>query len=172
VILSTVALLIFPLLMAFAGSSDLLTMRISNRIVLMLVAGFFIVALVAGLSPEQIAMHMVIAVAVLAVGFAFFAFGWVGGGDAKFAAATALWIGLGTLLPYLIYAALLGGALTLAVLVVRRWRLPALLARVKWIDRLHDSKSGVPYGIALAVAGILVYAQTPIFLAIFRQLVA
>jgi prepilin peptidase CpaA len=42
------ALLLFPALQAFAASSDLLTMTISNRISLILVAGFFVLALVVG----------------------------------------------------------------------------------------------------------------------------
>jgi prepilin peptidase CpaA len=67
------------------------------------------------------------------------------------------------MLQYLIYAALLGGALTLLILAFRRYPMPDWLLRHKWIDRLHDTKSGVPYGIALAIAGILVYPETPIF---------
>lgn len=161
--LSSLALLLFPLLMAFAASTDLLTMRISNRIVLLLVAGFAIAALVAQLPLPLIGMHLLAAGIVLAGAFACFAFGWIGGGDAKLAAATALWLGFGLTLPYLVYAALLGGGLTLLILAVRRWPLPAGLERVKWIDRLHDSRSGVPYGIALAAAGIIVYADSPIF---------
>jgi Flp pilus assembly protein protease CpaA len=86
-----------------------------------------------------------------------------GGGDAKLLAATTLWLGFGVMLPYLIYASLLGGALTLLLLAARRWPLPQWLRNVKWIDRLHDSKSGVPYGIALAIAGILVYSDSVIF---------
>lgn len=166
--IAAVAILIFPLLMAFAASSDLLTMRISNRIVLALVVGFLILAMLAQLSWQQVAIHFGVAIVVLAVGFAFFAFGWIGGGDAKLAAATTLWLGLGEMLPYLIYAALFGGALTLLLLALRRWPIPQSLSRIKWIDRLHDSKSGVPYGIALALAGILVYSDT----AIFQQLTA
>jgi prepilin peptidase CpaA len=163
-LLSTIAAMIFPLLMAFAASSDLLTMRISNGLVALVVGFFVVMALVANMPFQDIAVHFGLAVLVLGVGFAFFAFGWIGGGDAKLAAATALWIGFSVMLPYLIYSALLGGALTLLILVVRRWPLPQRLAKIAWIDRLHDNKSGVPYGIALAIAGILVYAQTPIFL--------
>lgn len=153
----------FPLLMAFAASSDLLTMRISNGLALSVTLLFFVVALWVQMPFEQLALHTGLACIVLVVGFAFFAFGWIGGGDAKLAAATVLWVGLGQLLPYLIYAALLGGALTLALLAVRRWPLPAALAQVGWIDRLHDSKSGVPYGVALAASAILVYSRTDIF---------
>ena len=41
--------------------------------------------------------------------------GWIGGGDAKLAAVTVLWLGLGHLADYLVYASLLGGALTIAI---------------------------------------------------------
>ena len=46
---------------------------------------------------------------------------------------------------------------------MRRWPLPEALGRIKWIDRLHDSKGGIPYGIALAAAGLLVYSDTTIY---------
>ena len=167
-IFSTIAILLFPLLMAFAASSDLLTMRISNVLVGILVAGYFLVAFVLQVPMEEIGQNLLVAGITLVVGFTFFAFRWVGGGDAKLAAATMLWIGLSELLPYLVYAALLGGALTMAVIAIRRWPLPARLAQVKWLDRLHDNKSGVPDGIALAAAGILDYTDT----AIFRHLAA
>jgi prepilin peptidase CpaA len=167
-IVSTLALLIFPLLMALAASTDLLTMRISNRLVAVLVLAFFVLAFAAQLPLEQIAMHVGVAAIVLVVGFIFFSLGWVGGGDVKLAAATTLWVGLGVMLPYLLYASLLGGAMTLILLRVRRLPLPLFLARIEWIERLHDRKTGVPYGIALAAAGILVYHNT----AIFHRLIA
>lgn len=154
---------LFPLLMAFAASSDLLTMRISNRLVLATVIAFFIVALVAGLPLEEIGMHVACAALVLVVGFAFFAFGWIGGGDAKLAAATTLWLGFGMMLQYVVIASLLGGALTMLILAARRWPLPERLQKIVWLDRLHDKKTGVPYGIALAAAGLLLYSETTIF---------
>jgi prepilin peptidase CpaA len=162
-LISPVALLIFPLLMAFAASSDLFTMRISNTLVLVLTAAFFALAFFVGLPLSEIGMHLACAALVLVFAFAFFAFGWIGGGDAKLIAATTLWLGFGTMLPYLIYASLLGGALTLLLLAARRWPLPERLRNVKWIDRLHDARTGVPYGIALAIAGILVYSDSAIF---------
>ena len=161
--MSFVALLLFPAAMALAASSDLLTMRISNKLVLFLVASFCVLAIAINLPLQQFAMHVACALVVLAAGFAFFALRWVGGGDAKLAAATTLWLGFGLTLPYLIYAALLGGALTLAILVLRRMPLTPFLARYRWLERLHDSKTGVPYGIALAVAGLLTYSNSAIF---------
>ena len=41
----------------------------------------------------EIGMHVAAALAVLVVTFVFFSRGWIGGGDAKLAAATALWLG-------------------------------------------------------------------------------
>src|SRR5262249_52418386 len=46
---------------------------------------------------------------VLVAAFSLFARGVIGGGDAKLAAATALWLGFDHLLPYLLYASLIGG---------------------------------------------------------------
>ena len=65
---------------------------------------------------------------VLAVAFVFFARGWIGGGDAKLAAATALWLGFDQLLAYFVYASLFGGVLTLLMIRFRLVPLPALLA--------------------------------------------
>lgn len=164
--LTTLALLILPVLMAYAASSDLLTMRIANWLVAAVLASYVVLALITQIGWELIGWSALGAVVVLVIAFAFFAFGWIGGGDAKLVAATSLWVGLGLMLQYLIYAALLGGALTLIILALRRYPIPSWLARHKWIDRLHDNKSGVPYGIALAIAAILVYPETAIFQAL------
>ncbi|MDI3470185.1 MAG: Type IV prepilin peptidase TadV/CpaA [Pseudolabrys sp.] len=152
-------LLLFPALMAFAATSDLVTMTISNRISIALAAAFLILAVVTGMTPVAIGWHLAAGVLVLAFGFAFFAFGWIGGGDAKLAAAIALWLGFDYLLPYLVYASLLGGLLTFAMIQFRLFPLPKILAR-PWIMRLHEKDAGVPYGIALAAAALLVYPQT------------
>ena len=82
--LSTLALFIFPVLMAYAASSDLLTMRIANWLVLALAGAYFVLALArADCRSSEIGMSVAAAAIVLAIAFAFFAFGWIGGGDAK-----------------------------------------------------------------------------------------
>ena len=156
-----IRLLLFPAMMAFAASSDLFTMTISNRVTLALVGGFFALALVTGMGGWDVLSHVGAAFAVLAVTFTFFAFGWIGGGDAKLAAATALWLGFDHLLTYLIYASLFGGALTLLIIQFRLTPLPVLLVGKEWVERLHRKDSGVPYGIALAAAALAVYPDTP-----------
>jgi prepilin peptidase CpaA len=156
-----VRLILFPAMMAFAASSDLLTMTISNRVSLILVAGFFALAFASGMSMAELLGHMGAGCLVLLVAFGFFTRGWIGGGDAKLAAATALWLGFDHLLPYLVYASLFGGALTLALVQFRMSPLPGLLARQEWLERLHRKNAGVPYGIALAAAALAVYPETP-----------
>ena len=153
-------LLLFPALMVFAASSDLLTMTISNRLSLALAGSFFPLTIVIGMSLPAIGMHLAAAALVLAVCFGFFSMGWMGGGDAKLAAVTALWFGFDYLLDYLIYAALFGGALTLLLIQFRKLPLPEALARQSWILRLHETGGGVPYGIALAAAALTVYPKT------------
>ena len=153
-------LLVFPASMAFAGSMDLLTMTIPNRVSLVLIAGFFCIAPFAGLGWSEIGSHALTGLATLAIGIAFFAQGWIGGGDAKFFAATALWLGYGNLFDYALLASLFGGLLTLAVLLIRFVHLPGFLIRQEWIARLHNANHGIPYGIALAAAGLLIYPQT------------
>jgi prepilin peptidase CpaA len=167
-LVDTIRLMLFPALMAFAASSDLFTMTISNRVSLLLVGGFFLLAAVNGMAVNDVLMHVGAAALVLACAFGFFVRGWIGGGDAKLAAATTLWLGFDHLLAYLVYASLLGGALTLLLLQFRMAPLPALLAKQEWVERLHRKGGAVPYGIALAAAALIVYPDTPWMAAIGR----
>ena len=153
-------LLIFPVAMAFAGAMDLLTMTIPNRVSILLVVGFAIAAAMTGISWQALASHVGAGALMLVVGIGMFALGWLGGGDAKLMAATALWVGLDHLLGYVLLAGIAGGALSLVILLYRSMMPPLWLARQGWAMRLHAAKSGIPYGIALAAAGLHVYPST------------
>jgi prepilin peptidase CpaA len=161
--LDTLLLLVFPALMAFAAMSDLLTMTIPNRVSLLLIAGFLAMALLTGMHWSIIGMHLAAGTLVLVITFGLFAAGWIGGGDAKLAAATGLWCGFGVLLEYALVASMLGGLLTLLILSWRNLLLPEFALKVNWITRLHQAKTGIPYGIALAAAGLVVYPNTLIW---------
>ena len=156
----SIRLLLFPAMMAFAASSDLFTMTISNRVALILVGGFLVLAWWSGMSVDDVLSHLGAGLAVLAVTFVFFTRGWIGGGDAKLAAATALWLGFDHLLAYLLYASIFGGVLTFAMIRFRLMPLPESWAQQEWIKRLHKLDGGVPYGIALAAAALLIYPDT------------
>ena len=159
-ILDIARLLFFPALMAFAAASDLFTMTISNRVSLALTAGYLALAFASGMAPFDILMHLAAGATVLVAAFGCFAMGWIGGGDAKVAAAAALWFGFAHLLNYLVYASLFGGVLTLVLLQFRQWPLPYALAGQAWLLKLHAKESGIPYGIALAIGALLVYPET------------
>ena len=159
-ILDLARLLLFPALMAFAAASDLFTMTISNRISLLLLGGFVVLAVSGGMGLHDVGSHAGAGLTVLVVAFACFAFGWVGGGDAKLAACCGLWFGFAHLLDFLVYASLFGGALTLFLLQARQWPLPQALGGQPWLMKLHDKETGIPYGIALALGALMVYPET------------
>ena len=159
-LIETIRLTFFPVLLAFAAFSDLFTMTIANRVSLILVGGFFGLALLIGMNTHDMLSHAGAGAAVLIVAFICFTQGWIGGGDAKLAAAAVLWLGVGHIADYLIYASLLGGALTMALIHFRTMPMPQMLMGREWAERLHRQDAGIPYGIALAVAALVVYPQT------------
>jgi prepilin peptidase CpaA len=144
-------------------------MTISNRLQMALIILFFALTLLSGFTLAQISHHILAFVSILLLAFFCFARGWIGGGDAKLAACTALWFGLTPeLYSYLLVSACLGGALTLALLYARTFNLPPSLSGQAWAVRLHDQQQGIPYGIALALAALIIYPETSIFALAFK----
>ena len=88
--------------------------------------------------------------------------GWIGGGDGKLAAVTAVWFGFSShLVDYLVTASLFGGVLTILLLMARAQPVPVVVPGYAWLARLLDQDTGIPYGIALALAALSVYANSP-----------
>lgn len=164
--LQLILLMIFPLAMAYAAATDLLTLTIPNKITLAVAGAFFVVAPFAGLTWSAFFTHLAVGAAVLVVAIAMFSFNLLGGGDAKLLAAAALWMGSEQFLPYVTLVALCGGALAIAILMYRRITPPAFLAARSWAMRLHDAKTGIPYGLALAAAALWIYPNTKWFAAL------
>ena len=159
---------VLPALLAAAAISDLMTYKIPNVItggLILLFVAFLIVLALGGhaVSWSDWSPHLLAGLIGLIAGMGLFALGWVGGGDAKFFAAALLWLGWDALLDYAIVASLLGGVLTLALIMLRKLPLPAFLVRQAWFARLSDHKAGVPYGIALALAALLILPYTHVF---------
>ena len=65
--------------------------------------------------------------------FVCFAMGWLGGGDAKVAAASRYGSVSTICCTYLVYASLFGGALTLLLLQFRQWPLPFPFTGQPWL---------------------------------------
>lgn len=157
----SLAYLLFPGLMAFAASYDLLSMRISNGLCLLVAASFFPLAAFAGFGLDAILLHTSCAAAMLGVGFLIFARGWIGGGDAKLFAAASIWFGWSHVAGFALAVAVAGGLLGAGVIALRLF--PAGLERWGvWCGGLGMSgaPSELPYGVALAAGALAVYPLT------------
>jgi prepilin peptidase CpaA len=154
-------LVVFPFAMLHAAISDMLSMTILNRVSLLLIGTFAVVAPLTGMHIDQIMMHAAAFALVLAVCFALFATGAMGGGDAKLLAATSLWFGLSMdLAVYLVTSAAIGGMLTLAILRFRGSAVAVYAGQLEFLRRIGDTKEKIPYGIALGLGGLAAFPDS------------
>jgi len=161
--LTAAILVIFPFCMVYAAISDLLSMTIANRVSVLLVAAFVLIAPFTGMEWQTFGMHLLAGFTVLLCTFTLFALGGMGGGDAKLLASTAVWMGFDTLLlEYLIYSGLVGGLLTLGIVAYRGSVLSVFTGQNLLLRNFADKEVGIPYGIALGIAGLIVYPSTPL----------
>jgi len=155
---------ILPLCLAMAAFSDLFTMTIPNRISLILIASFFVLAPLSGLGLQAIGMHLAAAAIVFSACFALFAFNVMGGGDAKLLSATALWFGLNESLLFLMTdVAIIGGFITLLILMVRAQSNTILAIGLSVPNSVLFAKK-IPCGIAIALGGFMAFPSSPLFL--------
>lgn len=149
--------------MIYAALSDLFLMKISNIACLFLAAGFIILAPLAGLSLQSILLHLAAGIGVIIICFGLFTINAMGGGDAKLISATALWTGFSaSLVQYLLISAITGGILTVLILLLRKLVNRNKIAHIAFLYRLTDPTKGIPYGIALAIAGLWIFPQLTI----------
>ncbi|MEO1609693.1 MAG: prepilin peptidase [Pseudomonadota bacterium] len=157
-------LLFFPAVMVFAALLDIFTMTISNKISLVLLGSFLVIAPLTGMAWDQFLSHIGIGFVILVIGIVLFAFGFLGGGDAKLLAAASLWIGY-DLPVYLLAVTQIGAVLAIAILIYRKMSLPLWMPNWQWAMRLHNKKEGIPYGVAIAGGVLLIFPTTSWFLA-------
>lgn len=159
----TASLMAFTTMMIYAALQDASTMMIRNRLVLTLVGAYVVCAPLVGFDMTTMALGFATGAVVLAITFTLFAFGLIGGGDAKFAAATAIWLGPQATPAFLVYAMLIGGGLAIVLLALRRVPLPGSLDDHAWIARLRAPETGIPYALAMAPAALLALPTTTWF---------
>ncbi len=139
--------------LALAAFRDVADLRIPNRLTAaMAVTGplaLWLLGAGAGAVPGAILTGAV----VLGLGWAMFELGWLGGGDAKLAAAAALWLGGGGTLVFVLATAVFGSILAVALLVLSRWDAARSLVGGRWRERLQAETVAVPYAVAMAPAG-------------------
>jgi prepilin peptidase CpaA len=151
-------LLIFPALTIVGALRDLTSYTIPNWISGLLILGFLPAALSLGLPLPTIGLHLGVGVAALVIGMAMFALNWIGGGDAKLFAASALWLGWSASMDYLLITAVAGGILTFALLGLRSPLVrPYVLSGPGWVGRLAEPKGDLPYGVAIAVGALVAF---------------
>jgi Type IV leader peptidase family len=80
-LLVLLTLVLFPALMAFSASSDLFSMKISNRVSIALATAYPILAFGLGVPLPTIATNLACGFVVLLLTFTMFSRGWIGGGD-------------------------------------------------------------------------------------------
>jgi prepilin peptidase CpaA len=171
--LEALIFVVFPFCMVFAAVSDMLSMTIANRVPVLLVAVFAVVAPLSGMDWASFGWHFAAGGLVLAVTFTMFAIGGMGGGDAKLLAATAVWMGFNIhLIEYLVTSAFLGGVLTLAILSYRGSVLAIFTSRNVFLRNFADGNGGVPYGIALGFGGLVTYPESPLMVWALERLAA
>jgi len=147
--------------------SDLRTRKIPNELVAVILATGWLFALY---SPDVIrALGMSLAGTL--VGFAiwipFYLAGAIGAGDVKFFAAAGAWLGPGTTWRAALIAAVVGGIIAVAFLVLEK-RLGVVLRRMALAassgslagvaDQSGASSTGrrpLPYGVALAIGAVV-----------------
>jgi prepilin peptidase CpaA len=133
--------------LAVAAISDLARRIIPDTCSLVILGAFVIAALATPVPFPVVLANLSASLALFALGALLFSRGLFGGGDVKLLSAVALWAGWGGLLNVLLAMSLAGGVLALACLAAQK--LPR-----RWTGLLAQ-KEGIPYGVAIAVAGFL-----------------
>ena len=159
--------LILPLLLVVAAWSDITTMTIPNWISGILLVSYFILAPIFGLSWADIGWASLNAFAVLLIGMFLFAMKWLGGGDAKLLTATALWFGFPAAWTYIVVVMAFGGGVAFGLIMFRKLALPSPVQGVEWVQKLHAPDGDLPYGTAIAIAGLVLLSEVPMMAGVF-----
>jgi len=161
-VLSFLILAVFTATMLTAALKDASTMTIPNWVSLVLLAAFFVATPFVWQGFSHFGEHLLVGVTVFLLGFAMFAAGWLGGGDAKLMAATSFWWTWPDLLMYGIYTTLAGGVLAVFILIGRKY-VPVKIMTMPWMHRMFKDETKMPYGLALAFGALVTLPQSEIF---------
>lgn len=164
-IAACVAIVVFVSVNIAAAISDFTAMKIRNELIVVLLISYVVIAPLAGFSVETMLQSALIALCIFVVSSILFVFGWVGGGDAKFATVTSLWLGSYLAQTYLMNTAIFGLVLTIAIIIARNSKF-VTFARYPICARILTKGEGVPYGVALALGALQTLPQSSWFVAL------
>ena len=137
----------FTAILAWAAVSDVRVRKIPNWTVLAVLGLFGPWAVLS--TPAWVLWALAAGAIALAASLCLYALGVIGAGDSKLFAAVALFTGLDELPRLTLAMALVGGAIALVSMVTRPRRAMTMLA----LRGKGDFGRGIPYGVAIAVAG-------------------
>ena len=142
--------------MVWAGIGDVRTFLITNKLNMLIAAGFLVFALPMGLGLGEFAAHIGVGLLTTMITLGMFLVGIYGGGDAKLTGAAALWLGPAAMVPFILYTSIAGGILVVCLILGRRLaRHYGLPRNPRWARRLLRKSTAVPYGVALGIGAIL-----------------
>ncbi|WP_373088701.1 prepilin peptidase [Sneathiella sp.] len=158
-------------LVLLAAFWDMFSRRIPNLLPV-IIAGLYLVHAASLAQWGQIPWHLLCGAAVLVVGIIIFSFGLLGGGDVKLLAALALWAGPEYLSLLLLMTCFAGGLLAFVFVVTMiLCKNPTISQGLDWLfvyvfkrpaPMLQTRKAKelqLPYGVAIAAAGFVVFYQ-------------
>ena len=157
----------YALLFIVAAISDVWRFTIPNYISAALVVLFVATAVAVPFATDWL-MHFGTMLAIFCLGLGLYSFGVLGAGDAKLLAAGALWVGGDWMLiaQFLGYVGLIGGALAVSLLVVRRLLVGLIYyspGTGRYLPRLLLGGEGIPYGIAITAGALILGPSLPMF---------
>lgn len=161
-IAEAIAVLVFVAAMAYAAISDARSFEVPNQVPIFVVLAFLIMMLTSTQDWADNLNNIFTGLAVLVAGFSLFAFRLFGAGDVKLLTAIALWFGWPQFIIYLFFVVMVGGVLSLLLILFRRYPLSSRLSASGWVGRLHSRKKDVPYAVAIAIPAILYLPRIPL----------
>lgn len=147
----------YALILVSAAGQDIWQLRISNIFPVALIALFVIATTIIGM-PSDVWQNAVGFAAMLMIGLLLFAKRWLGGGDVKLFAATAIWFNFAGLWK-LIFWVTAAGALLALILIVSRRLLFASGATTSGNHPVLVAKGPIPYGMAIAAGALIAALQ-------------
>lgn len=146
---------LFVAFLVLAAYSDVTDLRIPNRLTGAMAVTGPAATMLAGPGAAAVPPALLTAAVVLAIGWGMFELGWLGGGDAKLAAAAALWLGPGATMAFVLVTALFGALLAALLLGLSRLERRRAAVGGRWHGRLLADRIAVPYAAAMAPAGVV-----------------
>lgn len=150
--MAAIGLFYISVILLYAALSDLRSLTIPNQVPVFIIGVFAVALLWAPDSFAPLSAHFLSAVILFIVTFFMFAFNVMGAGDSKLLAALGFWIPLGQLPEFILWMTVSGAVLAAFALYIKKsGRLKSLATQSDWIAGLHEGKSAVPYGVAIAI---------------------